>query len=97
MSKNEQKLTLDIGDISLNFTLNRDIFNKYANEMQMNDKVAPSHNFLMRCVDADSKDALKAFVDDTPGSEIELAGALASEYKPDTQIVVKKRSDKPSK
>ncbi len=96
MSKNVQALAICVGLIEMNFTVTRDIFNKYTNEISADNKVAPSHNFLLRSVDDDSKDELKKFIADNPGSEIELANALASEYKPDTEIVVKPRASKPS-
>jgi hypothetical protein len=97
MNKNEQQLTLEIGEVEIDFKVTRDIFNKYTNEIQTTDKVAPSHNFLMRCVENTSKDDLKTYIKENPGSELDLAGTLSSEFKPDTNIVVKKRSDKPSK
>lgn len=95
MSK--QQITLTVGTTDLNFTVSRDVFNKYTNEMAMTNRVAPSHNFLMRAVDDDSKDTLKEFIKNTPGSEVQLAGSLAEEYTPDLEIVAKKRSSKPSK
>lgn len=96
-NKNEQLLALEIDDLELKFKVTRDIFNKYTNEIQANDKVAPSHNFLMRSVESESKEDLKTYIKENPGSELDLAGTLSAEYKPDTNIVVKKRSDKPSK
>ena len=95
--KNKQEFTLELDGKDVDFTVTREHFNRYTNDINMNDKVAPSQQFVMRCVDDASKDDLKAYIKDTPGSEIDIAGALSSEYKPDTEIVVKKRSSKPSK
>ena len=95
--KNTQSFDLDVDGKEIGFTVTRDIFNKYTNEMNMTDKVAPSHNFLMRCVDDESKTDLKAHLTATPGSEIEIAGELAAAYKPDTKITVKPRKTAPSK
>jgi len=89
--KNRQELTLELDGKDVDFTVTREHFNRYTNDINMNDKVAPSQQFVMRCVEDDSKEDLKQYIKDTPGSEIELAGALSSEYKPDIEIVVKKR------
>jgi hypothetical protein len=96
-NNNTQELAIEVAGHDINITLTREHFNKFTNEMSMSDKVAPSHNFLARCVDADSKTALMEYINATPGSEIELAGALSGAYKPDTQIVVKPRSNAATK
>ncbi|MGY8897789.1 MAG: putative phage tail assembly chaperone [Paraglaciecola sp.] len=97
MSKNIQQLSIELDGKDANFTVTREHFNRYTNDINMNDKVAPSQQFVMRCTDDDSKTLVKEFINNTPGSEIDLAGAIASEYKPDTEFVVKKRSSTPSK
>ncbi|WP_102794293.1 putative phage tail assembly chaperone [Bowmanella denitrificans] len=96
MSKNVQALVILAAGLELNFTVDRDKFNKYTNEISTENKVAPSHNFLVRCVNSESKDDLLKIIDENPGSEIELANVLASDYKPDIGAVVKERTSKPS-
>ena len=90
--KNKQEFTLELNGKDVDFTVTREHFNRYTNDINMNDKVAPSQQFVMRCVEEDSKENLKEYIKSTPGSEIDIAGALSTEYKPDTEIVVKKRS-----
>lgn len=90
---NEQKIVLEVNNVDMNFLVTREIFDKYSDEMGMNDKVAPSNQFLARSVEKDSKKDLMEFLKTTPGGEIELAGVLATEFKPDTSIVVKPRSN----
>lgn len=97
MNKNVQQFSIELNGQDANFTVTREHFNRYTNDINMNDKVAPSQQFVARCTDEDSKELVKKFMAETPGSEIDLAGAISSEYKPDTEFVVKKRSSTPSK
>jgi hypothetical protein len=87
---NQQNIVLTVANIDLQFTVTRDIFNQFTNEMVPNDKVAPANQFLARSINDDSKADFAKIVKDYPGSEIEIAGALAEEYKPDLSIIVKK-------
>lgn len=85
----EKKITLTVNDADLNFTVGLADYNKYINELTPLSKVAPARNFLMRCVDADSKEALRDIVD-LPGVGVLIASALLDEYMPDVTITVGK-------
>lgn len=92
MSKNEQIIEMTAGDVDLTFIVNRDSYNKYINSVTPQSKVAPSHNFLMNTVHEDSRPALRKFLEDTPGGEIQLAGFVLEQYTPDLNLVVKRSS-----
>lgn len=85
----EKKITLTVNDKPLNFTVTLADYNKYVNELTPINKVAPARNFLMRTVDAESKDTLREIVD-LPGVGVQLAMAMLDEYMPDVNITVGK-------
>lgn len=90
--KNGQVLTATVGATDIEFDIGRDDYNKYINSVTQNNKIAPSHNFLMSTVNEKQKAALREILEQTPGSEVQLAGAILEEYTPDLGIVVKKSS-----
>lgn len=81
------KLTVNGQDIAFNVSV--DAYNAYVNEMMPNNKVAPSHNFLMRTVAGENREALTEVLK-LPGAPIELAGAVVEAYRPELSITVKK-------
>ena len=85
----EKKISLTVNDQPLNFTVTLADYNKYINEMTLFNKIAPARNFLMRTVDADSKDALREVVD-LPGVGVQIASSILEEYTPDVNITVGK-------
>lgn len=90
--KNGEVLTVTVGATDIEFDIGRDDYNKYINSVTQNNKIAPSHNFLMSTVNEKQKAALREILEQTPGSEVQLAGAILEEYTPDLGIVVKKSS-----
>lgn len=85
----EKKITLTVNDADYHFTVTLDAYNKYTNDVTPFSKVAPARNFLMRTVDAESKDALREIVD-LPGVALQIVGAILDEYMPDVNITVGK-------
>jgi endonuclease III len=85
----EKKISLSVNDKPLSFTVTLADYNKYINEITPFNKVSPARNFLMRTVDADSKDALREVVD-LPGVGVQIAASVLEEYTPDVQITVGK-------
>lgn len=85
----EKKISLTVNEQPLNFTVTLADYNKYINEMTLFNKIAPARNFLMRTVDADSKDALREVVD-LPGVGVQIASSILEEYTPDVNITVGK-------
>lgn len=85
----DKKIILTANDSQLTFNVTLADYNRYINELTPINKVAPARNFLMRTVDADSKDALRTLVD-LPGVGVQLAMALLDEYMPEVSITVGK-------
>ena len=85
----DKRIDLTVNGVELGFDVTLDAFNVYANEMQPNNKVNPSHNFLMRTVNAECKDELKKLLE-LPGIAIDVAAAVISNYKPAVTITVGK-------
>jgi len=74
------------GDV-LNFNVGLEDFNRFINETTPDNKVAPAKNFLMRTVDADSKEAVRSLCDQ--GLTMNLAGELVKEFQPKVEFEVK--------
>lgn len=81
-------IVLTIAGTDISFSPDMATYNKYINEMAMNNKVAPAHNFLARTVDADSKEALLKIMEQ-PGATLQIVGKLLEEYTPELEITVK--------
>lgn len=90
---NEKKVTLEIRGVDYDFNITRAEYNKYINSVTQNNKVAPSHNFLMGVVADKQRAGLREFLAATPASEVNLASMVLEEYTPDLGIVVKKSSN----
>lgn len=92
----EKTIILDINGSEIRFDVGMDAYNKFINEMTPNNKVSPAHNFLMRTVSDDSRDALKSLLE-MPGAAVEIVGNLVEEYTPDLNITVGKSKGSPTK
>ena len=79
---------LEIGKKDLRFGVTITAFNDYQDEFMPNLKVAPSENFLFKCVHPEEKEEVLNLCNQ--GYTIELAQMVASEFKPALEIKVKK-------
>lgn len=86
MSK--QTITLTVNGADLVFEPTTQAYNKYINELSMDDKVAPAHNYLNRIVAADSKDALAKVLALT-GAGLKLAAKVNEAFVPELEISIK--------
>lgn len=84
----KKKVALTVGENEFNFEVGIGEFTQFQNEFLPNNKVAPSENFLTRCVKPDQRDALADILDQ--GYAVELAQLVAGEFKPEIKIEVKK-------
>ena len=91
VEKNVQEIELEAGGKDFTFTVTRESYNRYINSVTAANKVAPSHNFLMDCVNDDSRTSLRELLQISPGGEVQMAAAVMEDYTPDLAIVVKKR------
>ena len=89
VKKNQKTMTVTACGEDLSFTVGREDYNWYINNITQTNKVAPSHNFLMRVVDAHSTETLKKILADNVGAEVQIAGAILENYTPDLEMVVK--------
>ncbi|MCP2230148.1 putative phage tail assembly chaperone [Erwinia aphidicola] len=83
-----KSIVLNIAGVDITFNPDMATYNKYINEVAMNNKVAPAHNFLVRTVEAGSKEALLKFME-IPGATLQIVGKLLEEYTPELEITVK--------
>ena len=83
-----EKIELMIGGVELVFTPNTTAYNKFINEMSMDNKVAPAVNYLNRIIAAESKEALADIVK-RPGAALQLVGKINEIYAPELEIEVK--------
>lgn len=84
----EQKINLVVCGKEIIFVPNQTAYNKFINEMAMDNKVAPAHSYLMRIVEPESKDALTEILK-RPGAALQLTGKVNEIYAPELEIEVK--------
>lgn len=82
------KIIFTVNGTDIVFAPNTQDYNKFINEMAMDNKVAPAHNYLMRIVEPDSKEALKEILN-RPGAAIQLAGKINESFAPELEIILK--------
>lgn len=51
---------------------------------------ASAHNFVMRAIDSEQKEAFKKLLDSAPGAAVQIASELGAEFSPILEISVKK-------
>ncbi|WP_058959484.1 putative phage tail assembly chaperone [Type-E symbiont of Plautia stali] len=86
MSDKEIKLIVAGKDIT--FAPNVTAYNKYINEITISNKVAPAHNFLVRIVTPETKEALEDILK-LPGAALQVVSKVMDEYTPELEITVK--------
>ena len=82
------KITLTVNGTELTFEPNTVAYNKFINEMAMDNKVVPAHNYLTRIVATESKEVLTDILK-RPGAALQLAGKVNELYAPELEIEVK--------
>lgn len=83
-----EQIKLCVCGVDIIFEPNQTAYNKFINEMVMDNKVAPAHNYLTRIVATESKEAL-AEVLKRPGAALQLVGKVNEIYAPELEIEVK--------
>lgn len=84
----DKKIEMAIAGKDVSFTPNVTAYNKYINEITMGNKVSPAHNFLVRIVTPDTKEALQELLA-LPGAALQIVGKVLEEYTPELEITVK--------
>lgn len=87
MSKAVQ-IKMTVAGTDLVFEPNTTAFNKFINEMSMDNKIAPANNYLRRIISAECKEALDNLLD-VPGAALQIVEAVNSQYAPKLEIDLK--------
>lgn len=82
------KITLTVNGTELTFEPNTVAYNKFINEMAMDNKMAPANNYLRRIVAADCKEALDTILD-IPGSALQIVSFVNEQFAPKLDIELK--------
>ena len=82
-------LTIAATDFTFNMTV-QDHSDFVASVARGGSMTAASHNMVMRTIDASQKDELKKVLESAPGSELQIASMLKTEFSPVLEIAVKK-------
>ncbi|MCY4641099.1 MAG: hypothetical protein OXC41_00095 [Gammaproteobacteria bacterium] len=86
---NTKTIEILMGDRDLTFNVTLEAYNQCVNALQMDNKVAPMHNFLISVsADEKTKEAVNQAFKDALTSD--LFGVVVKEFKPDVEITVKK-------
>ena len=85
----QKTITLTANKAELTFEVTTDKYKKYINELSLSNKIAPAHNFLMRCVVEDSRPALKELLEQ-PGFAVQIAAFVVEEFQPDLTLALGK-------
>lgn len=83
-----EKIKLVIAGTELVFEPNVTAYNKFINDMSMDNKVAPAVSYLKRIVVVESKAALEDFIT-RPGVPLQLVSKVNEIYAPELEIEVK--------
>ncbi len=88
MSKLVSLITLVIAGQEISFEPNMTAYTGFINEMAMDNKVAPAHNYLSRIVVKEHKEALDELLN-LPGAALQIATSVNDKYAPKLDIIVK--------
>jgi Protein of unknown function (DUF2765). len=83
-----EQIKLAVAGVDIVFEPNQTAYNKFINDMAMDNKVAPAHNYLTRIVTADTKEALTEVLK-RPGAALQLVAKVNEIYAPELEIEVK--------
>lgn len=87
----KKTVTLTIGNTEFNFNVTVNDHSDYIDTISRGGSMtAASHNFVMRVIDKPQKEELKNILAESPGAEVQIAGALKGEFAPVLEIAVKK-------
>lgn len=81
-------IILEIAGKEIHFEPNMTAYNGFINEMAMDNKVAPAHNYLSRIVVKEHKSCLDELLN-IPGAALQIATSVNDKYAPKLDIIVK--------
>ena len=83
-----EQIKLAVAGVDVVFEPNQTAYNKFINDMAMDNKVAPAHNYLNRIVTTETKEALAGILQ-RPGAALQLVAKVNEIYAPELEIEVK--------
>lgn len=83
-----EQIKLAVAGVDIVFEPNQTAYNKFINDMSMDNKVAPAHTYLTRIVTADTKETLTEVLK-RPGAALQLVAKVNEIYAPELEIEVK--------
>ncbi|MFV7361047.1 putative phage tail assembly chaperone [Citrobacter portucalensis] len=83
-----EQIKLTVAGTELVFEPNVTAYNKFINDMSMDNKVAPAVSYLKRIVATESKQTLEGFIT-RPGAPLQLVAKVNELYAPELEIEVK--------
>lgn len=84
----DKNIEMNIAGKDVSFAPNVTAYNKYINDITISNKIAPAHNFLMRIVTPETKEALEDILK-RPGAALQIVSKVMDEYTPELEITVK--------
>ncbi|MDS1455905.1 MULTISPECIES: putative phage tail assembly chaperone [Enterobacteriaceae] len=87
--ENTTIITLTVAGEDIRFAPTEAVYNKFVNEITMDNKVAPAKNYLMRCVHPEDKEKLEKLIH-RPGAALQMAAKLNEDFAVNLDITVKK-------
>jgi len=87
----KKTVILTIGNTEFKFNLTVNDHSDFVDSVSRGGSMcSASHNFVMRTIDKEQKEELKKLLAESPGAEVQIAGALKGEFSPILEIAVKK-------
>ncbi|KDE35125.1 FIG01220552: hypothetical protein [Kosakonia radicincitans] len=83
-----EKIELTVAGVALVFEPNTTAYNKFINDVSMDNKVAPAVNYLNRIIAPESKEALSGIIT-RPGAALQIAAKVNDIFAPELEIEVK--------
>ena len=77
----DKNIDMNIAGKDVSFAPNVTAYNKYINDITISNKIAPAHNFLMRIVTPETKEAPDEILK-RPGAALQSVSKVMDEYTP---------------
>ncbi|ALS32772.1 hypothetical protein PTRA_a1581 [Pseudoalteromonas translucida KMM 520] len=87
----KQTITLTIAGTDFKFNMTVQDHSDFVDSVARGGSMtAASHNMVMRTIGDEQKEELKKVLESSPGSELQIASMLKTEFSPVLEITVKK-------
>lgn len=87
----KQTIVLTIAGTDFSFNMTAQDHNDFIDAAARRDSMtAAANNLVVRTINPEQKDALKAVLEKSPGAAVQIASSLGAEFSPVLDIAVKK-------